>query len=136
MTYIWRIIKLKIMEIVGRIKEIKLLQSLYEDRESSFLAVYGRRRVGKTYLIRQVYKKDILFECSGLHKKSMSKQLEHFWLQLNTVNPTNPPIEMPKTWLQAIFQLRAYLDSLAENDPKKSFFSMKSLGLKRHAQVF
>ena len=40
------------MEIAGREKEIKLLQRLYEDRESSFLAVYGRRRIGKTYLVR------------------------------------------------------------------------------------
>lgn len=110
------------MEIAGRTKEIKLLQSLYEDRESSFLAVYGRRRVGKTYLIRQVYKKDIVFECSGLHKKSMSQQLENFWLQLNTVNPTNPPLEMPKTWLQAIFQLRTYLNTIEENAQKKVVF--------------
>jgi AAA+ ATPase superfamily predicted ATPase len=43
------------------------------------LAVYGRRRIGKTYLIRQVYEKDIVFECSGVLEENMSQQLEGFW---------------------------------------------------------
>lgn len=57
------------MKITGRKAEIKLLQSLLEKEESSFVAVYGRRRIGKTYLIRQVYQKETVFECSGLHQK-------------------------------------------------------------------
>ena len=40
------------MHIAGRQKEIALLQSLFEKRESSFVAVYGRRHIDKTYLIR------------------------------------------------------------------------------------
>ena len=52
------------MKIAGRKEEITLLKSLLGKDEASFVAIYGRRRVGKTYLIRQVYEKDILFECS------------------------------------------------------------------------
>ena len=53
------------MEIAGRQEEVALLQSLLEKRKSSFVAVYGRRRIGKTYLIRQVYQENMFFECSG-----------------------------------------------------------------------
>jgi AAA+ ATPase superfamily predicted ATPase len=109
------------MKIAGRKKEIALLQSLLEEDESSFLAVYGRRRIGKTYLIRQVYENDIVFECSGVLEDDMSQQLEGFWRTLLRVNPQTQPALPPKTWLEAFFQLRDYLDHL-QNDKKKVIF--------------
>jgi uncharacterized protein len=109
------------MKIAGRQKEIALLQSLMEKDDSSFLAVYGRRRIGKTYLIREVYKKDIVFECSGVLEDDMSKQLESFWTALNDKQSKKSPILPPKTWLEAFYQLRAYLNSL-KNDKKKVIF--------------
>ena len=39
--------------IVGRKKEIKILNDNYNSSDSSFIAVYGRRRIGKTYLINK-----------------------------------------------------------------------------------
>lgn len=44
-------------KIIGRNKEIKILQELLNSPESEFLVVYGRRRVGKTFLIREFFKK-------------------------------------------------------------------------------
>ena len=46
------------------------------------VAVIGRRRVGKTYLIKSVYKKKIVFEVTGLQSASKKAQLENFVLQL------------------------------------------------------
>jgi uncharacterized protein len=109
------------MEIAGRQKEIALLQSLYDNRESSFLAVYGRRRIGKTYLIRQVYENDIVFDCSGVLEENMSFQLEIFWTAINERQPEKLPVPPPKTWLQAFFQLKMYLNTL-NNDKKKVIF--------------
>lgn len=109
------------MKIAGREKEIALLQSLFEKEESSFVAIYGRRRIGKTYLVRQVYEKDILFECSGVNEKDMSQQLENFWRTLNEATPEAPLITPPKTWIEAFFQLRSYLNTL-EKDKKKVIF--------------
>ena len=100
------------MEIAGRKKEIKYLQRLYEDRESSFLAVYGRRRIGKTYLVRQVYAQNIVFECSGLHQKDFSQQLENFWIAVNEAQPLTPSILPPQSWLQAFSLLKNYLNRL------------------------
>ena len=109
------------MKIAGRKEEIALLQSILEEEESSFLAVYGRRRVGKTYLIRQVYENDIVFDCSGVLEDDMSQQLESFWRTLLRMNPQTQPSLPPKTWIEAFFQLRDYLDNL-KSDKKKVVF--------------
>ena len=108
------------MKIAGRKDEIKVLQSLLTQQESSFLALYGRRRIGKTYLVRQVYENQIVFECSGLHQRDLSQQLENFWLTLIEVNPKEKP-SLPKTWLQAFSLLKMYISSLPEQQKKVIF---------------
>jgi hypothetical protein len=109
------------MKIAGRQAEIALLQSLLTKDEPSFVAVYGRRRVGKTYLIRQVYEANIVFECSGVFKENMRRQLENFWRSLNEANPQAQPPSPPKTWIEAFFQLRAYLNTQKQETKKVIF---------------
>ena len=109
------------MKIIGRQSEIAVLQALLEKEESDFVAVYGRRRVGKTFLIRQVYQQQIVFECSGLHEKSFAQQLENFWLTLQEYNVNAKPRPTPKTWLQAFSQLKLYLNTL-RGEKKKVVF--------------
>lgn len=58
-------------EIIGRKKEIDLMESLKTSKKSEFLAVYGRRRVGKTFLIRKVYEQDMTFQLIGLANKRL-----------------------------------------------------------------
>ena len=64
--------------MVGRAKELKELQSRYESAESEFVAVYGRRRVGKTFLIRNAFAGRFAFQHTGLARDGMKKQLRHF----------------------------------------------------------
>lgn len=109
------------MKIAGREKEIALLQSLIQKEEPSFVAVYGRRRIGKTYLIRQFFEGNIVFECSGLHQKILSQQLENFWLTLNEVDTNSKTTLPPKTWLQAFSQLKIYLNSIKTEQKKVVF---------------
>ena len=108
------------MKIAGRKDEIKMLQGLITKEDSSFLALYGRRRIGKTYLVRQVYENQIVFECSGLHQRDLSQQLENFWLTLIEANPKEKP-SLPKTWLQAFSLLKMYVSSLPEQQKKVIF---------------
>ena len=109
------------MEIAGRQEEIALLRKLFEKNDSSFVAVYGRRRVGKTYMIRQVYENNMVFECSGVFGETTEQQLENFWRSLNEAYPQTQPILPPKTWIEAFFQLRAYLKT-QQQDTKKVIF--------------
>jgi len=109
------------MKLIGRIEETLLLKSLLDKDEPEFVAVYGRRRIGKTYLVRQVYANRIVFECSGLHQKDMAQQLENFWLTLTEYNNTDKPSQPPKTWLQAFALLRGYLSGLPTGEKKVVF---------------
>ena len=108
------------MIVAGREEEILIMQSLLKKDNSEFLAMYGRRRIGKTYLIRQVFEKHMVFEASGIHEKAMSQQLEHFWLVLvEGISGDKPPI--PKTWLQAFALLKNYIKSLGTRKKKVIF---------------
>ncbi len=109
------------MKLAGRKKEVKLLNHLLEKDQSEFVAVYGRRRVGKTYLIRQVYKNDIVFECAGLHQKEFGQQLENFWLTLLEYNDGKKIDDLPKTWLQAFSQLKLLIKRQKGNEKKVIF---------------
>ncbi len=106
------------MKIAGRSQEISILQELLQKDNAEFVAVYGRRRIGKTYLVRQVYENHIVFECSGLHQREFTQQLENFWLTLTEADKKPKP--MPKTWLQAFAQLKTYISELGEG--KKVIF--------------
>lgn len=65
--YFWLLISMVRMKLIGRIPETQILLNALKSKRPELIAVYGRRRVGKTFLIRSVYKKDILFEYSGIH---------------------------------------------------------------------
>lgn len=96
--------------LIGRVSEISVLEEAMLSPEAELIAVYGRRRVGKTYLIRTVYENDIVFEISGLNNMPMTDQLENFSDKLTTA--FNLPIEIatPKNWLQAFRQLIQLLE--------------------------
>lgn len=98
------------MDIVGRKNEIAMLDRLLSSQESEFLAVYGRRRVGKTYLIRAAFHQKLTFECTGLMNAPKEEQLLNFWITLAKVHDI--PSTSPKTWLKAFQYLEDYLDTL------------------------
>ena len=65
--------------IIGRTEELKILQGILKSKEAEFLAIYGRRRVGKTYLVREFFSdKGIFLEVSGVKNLNLSKQLGNF----------------------------------------------------------
>lgn len=64
--------------IVGREKEIELLKGLLEEEESQFVAIYGRRRVGKTFLIREAFNYSFAFQHTGIYGASLKEQLSEF----------------------------------------------------------
>lgn len=86
--------------IIGRRKELKQLERIYKSKEAEFITIYGRRRVGKTYLIREFFKtKDcVYFEATGKHKASMRAQLEKFSRDLSRTFYDNDPLAVPDNW--------------------------------------
>ena len=104
---------MKYPKLIGREREQAILKELLHTRESEFVALYGRRRVGKTFLVDTVYKDDIVFEITGLNKASKAMQLENFAHVLNVrLQETARMPTPPKSWLQAFFILRQYIENL------------------------
>ena len=64
--------------LIGRIAEKKILSVALASSSLELLAVFGRRRVGKTFLIRSVFRKQLIFELSGVHDANASEQLLNF----------------------------------------------------------
>lgn len=100
--------------IIGRKSEIEELERLYNSDRSEFVAVYGRRRVGKTFLIKQALKDRITFQHTGVspvdqegEKNRMKTQLESFYYSL--LNHGLEGIQMPKSWMEAFYLLEQLL---------------------------
>lgn len=101
--------------LIGREKEQSILKDLLTTPESEFVALYGRRRVGKTFLVETVYKKEIVFSITGLNKVNKSLQLENFTNVLNAQLAGIAQIPTPpKSWLKAFDILKHYLEGLEE----------------------
>jgi AAA+ ATPase superfamily predicted ATPase len=68
--------------IVSREAEKKILKELLISKDAELLAILGRRRVGKTYLIRNYSAKQLAFECTGIHDAGLQEQLLNFTTEL------------------------------------------------------
>ena len=109
------------MKLAGRKDEIEILETCIKSDSSEFIAMYGRRRIGKTYLLRQVFKPNIIFEASGIHENEMPQQLESFWFVLLEQMPALQFTSPPNTWLQAFALLKKYILSLKGKKKKVIF---------------
>ncbi len=103
--------------IIGREKEISELTGLYHSDRAQMIAVYGRRRVGKTFLIDEAMKGKITFRHAGLspvdnngNKNMLKEQLKHFHnsLKLHGMKKS----KRPESWLDAFFMLEQHLESI------------------------
>ena len=97
--------------IIGRQEEMSLLQTLEKADKSAFVAVYGRRRVGKTYLIRTVFEDKMVFQLTGLARTKIDKQLANFHAALVRNFPQYEEKPMANDWFQAFLQLETALET-------------------------
>ncbi|MFI5344576.1 MAG: ATP-binding protein [Chlamydiales bacterium] len=96
---------MSVKKIIGRAKEIKILDAVCKSKEAEFIAVYGRRRVGKTYLIREYFSdKGLYLETSGAKDKPLKKQLENFMKSFSQTFFKGVPLHTPDSW-DAAFEL-------------------------------
>jgi AAA+ ATPase superfamily predicted ATPase len=88
-------------EIIGRIEEKQVLDSILSSNMPELAAVYGRRRVGKTYLVRTYLQPHIKFEFSGIHHINTEIQLQNFYKALSVQLNNNIPLPVPSDWFTA-----------------------------------
>lgn len=103
--------------ITGRNKEINILDRIYKSKKSELVAIYGRRRVGKSYLVSECFGKKILFKAVGTYIKDGDKdyesyrqlQLAHFYDSL-VIAGLSPKESKPTCWREAFLLLRKVLE--------------------------
>jgi AAA+ ATPase superfamily predicted ATPase len=107
-------------QIIGRKYEMEILASAMESSKSELIVVYGRRRVGKTYLIREFFEHNICFEVTGLFNGSLTDQLDNFAREIKRRTKTKKIASLTK-WIEAFALLEQYLDNLKGKGKKVVF---------------
>lgn len=106
--------------LVARKEEIHRLQNCLLENRAQFIVLYGRRRVGKTYLINQFFGGRFDFKITGAYKENKEIQLRNFAEELSAHIRQN--IETPKDWISAFRLLRTYLSNLPQDEKHIVFF--------------
>ncbi len=104
--------------MIGRIQEQKELERAYLSTDSEFVMVYGRRRVGKTYLVREFFQNRFVFSCTGVANGSREEELMNFRSDLVRQGMPNCPVL--RDWMEAF----TFLHTLVEQsrDKRKVIF--------------
>jgi hypothetical protein len=92
--------------VAGRVSEQVELAHALKSGRPELIAVYGRRRVGKTYLIRGFFVEKICLEVTGARGASLKDQLANFVRVLETRVPY--PLAVPASWADAFDMLKRY----------------------------
>lgn len=104
--------------IIGRKKEIDTLNSICDEPKSSFVSIYGRRRIGKTYLVDQFFKNHrkeaIFFDYTGAYQLSSDSQIKNFLNQINLWFKKEPQKEIT-SWSDAFNFLTSILEDESKN---------------------
>lgn len=103
--------------IIGRKEECELLLRALRSPRSELFAVFGRRRIGKTFLIRNLYKEHIVLEWSGMYRGTLKDQLRNFHTALPAKRRKLP---VPADWMEAFTQVAKHLDEVVPRRAKKS----------------
>ena len=123
--------------MIGRKEEQRLLQELALSGEAEFVVIYGRRRIGKTFLVRETFGGDFFFSYTGVANVNAQNQRIEFAKALREYGwvPEKGAAEAPANWFEAFDALRTllsksdtkdrllvFIDELPWMDNKKSDF--------------
>jgi uncharacterized protein len=108
--------------LIGREPEIRILQQALNSPKAELIAMYGRRRVGKTHLIQTVFEKEMVFELTGIQDAPLAEQLENFSDTITAAFQLPVEIATPPNWLKAFRVLINFLEPLIVDSPKVIFF--------------
>jgi hypothetical protein len=106
--------------LIGRKAEQAELLDAAKSGRPELIAVYGRRRIGKTHLIRTFFAKQICFELTGVREARAGQQLKNFAHTLESA--TKFKLRAPRDWPEAFQELIRYLDQQLRTEGRKVVF--------------
>ena len=123
-------------KLIGRNREKEILKKALRSKSSEMLAIFGRRRVGKTYLVRTVYGNKIDLEFTGVQDATLEEQLTTFFYLIKRYAKPSTEITPPKNWLDAFLQLMTVLDEKGTKGKKRIIFFDELPWLATHRSGF
>jgi AAA+ ATPase superfamily predicted ATPase len=118
--------------MIGREIEKQILNQKLMSPKSEFVALYGRRRVGKTYLVRSVYRDKIVFSLTGLGRATFQQQLDNFNLAVKKLS-LKSKFDPATNWMEAFHQISKL--QIEQNRKRKLFLLMSFPGLIHNIRV-
>ena len=100
-------------KLIGREREWKELEWAVNSHRSEFIIMYGRRRVGKTFLVRRFFNDTYCFHYVGAHRQKKNVQLQNFREALVRYSGDKSIPEL-KSWHDAFLRLEEYLEKCKE----------------------
>lgn len=100
--------------ISGREREMEMMDELLKSKTADLMAVYGRRRVGKTYLVQTYLHEHIIFHLTGMYQAGLKDQLLQFSIALQKASGATLALKPPANWIDAFQALQAYLMPLLQ----------------------
>ncbi|MDO4962037.1 MAG: ATP-binding protein [Eubacteriales bacterium] len=110
----------KKMKLIGRTIEYERLNACMSEDTAQLVIVYGRRRVGKTFLINQYFNNRFAFKVTGIYGQNRKVQLQNFITELSLI--TGIRYKVPRDWMEAFGHLREYVGTLDRNEKQVLFF--------------
>jgi uncharacterized protein len=108
--------------IIGRKNEIEVFERLKQSNQAEFVTIFGRRRVGKTFLVREYFKDLSVFEFTGAFEAENAIQVFNFFAQLKRQSNLFEDAKPPKNWAEAFNYLTDYLLQTSKNNSKMVVF--------------
>jgi predicted AAA+ superfamily ATPase len=98
--------------LIGRKSEIEEFKDAYDSGRAEFIALYGRRRVGKTFLVKSLYEREFSFYYTGVANSNLKEQLAGFHEALREYGSQKSISDTaPVDWFEAFRELRKLLES-------------------------
>ena len=109
-------------KLIGREIEIEIIDKAMQSDQSEFIAVYGRRRVGKTFLIRQYLSANMVFDFTGTKDGTIKEQLANFFDEYKKRASGKRETVPPSTWQEAFKYLASYIKKNKKIKTKQVIF--------------
>ncbi len=106
--------------MVGRSTQQLQIKKILKANRAAFVAITGRRRVGKTYLIEEAFGKSISFRVTGIQNGDILTQISNFTQKIAEYSQI-PIVTIPSNWQEAFLLLKSYLKRLLQNQKTRTF---------------
>ena len=110
------------LKFIGRKKEIEVLQKALESNEAEMVSVIGRRRIGKTQLVKTIYQDHIVFDFTGVKDAPVAEQLGNFAFAIEKASKDPLQIGPFKDWMAGFYTLISFVDKLPADRKHVIFF--------------